>query len=234
MLDDEDVNHESASEDAGALPPQVRVPEISPPKSLTERRAARTTALVATAAILLGGAVGVAIGRSTVDPTTTGEYRSLSGELDAAAQDRDDAVGQVKEARAAEASASASYDELMGTIDDRRADLDQTAARQQEQAAQLKSREAAVAAREAAVTATEQQVKASTITEGTWTVGVDIAPGTYRTTDAVSDCYWAIYRSGTNADSIIANDIVTGGRPTVTLKEGQDFRTERCGSWLKQ
>ena len=45
--------------------------------------------------------------------------------------------------------------------------------------------------------------------DGTWTVGVDIAPGTYRTEHAVTSgmCYWGIYRSGTNGAVIIANDV---------------------------
>ena len=65
--------------------------------------------------------------------------------------------------------------------------------------------------------------------------GVDIAPGTYRSTaDVGSRCYWAILASGTNGDDIIANDIPGGGRPTVTLAEGQDFETKRCGTWEPQ
>lgn len=102
-------------------------------------------------------------------------------------------------------------------------------------AAELDELEAALAEREAAVASTEAQIAASTITGGTWTVGVDVEPGTYRTKDAViGDCYWAIYRSGTNKDDIIQNDIVQGGFPTVTLSEGQDFESNRCGSWVRQ
>lgn len=100
--------------------------------------------------------------------------------------------------------------------------------------AAVAQRENEVGTREAAVTATEEQVAANTITEGVWTVGVDIEAGTYRTKEAPTDCYWAIYTSGTNQDDIIQNDIVTGGMPTVTLREGQDFETNRCGSWVKQ
>ncbi len=71
------------------------------------------------------------------------------------------------------------------------------------------------------------------ISDGVWTVGVDIAPGTYRVIEAVvSECYWAIYQSGTNQEEIVANAIVEGGRPTVTLRKGQDFETG-CGDWTK-
>lgn len=99
----------------------------------------------------------------------------------------------------------------------------------------LDEREQDVADREKAVSKTEQKIEGSRIDEGVWTVGTDIGAGTYRTTEPVSgDCYWAIYRSGTNQDDIVQNDIVTGGRPTVALRDGQDFETNRCGTWDKQ
>lgn len=73
-----------------------------------------------------------------------------------------------------------------------------------------------------------------TIEQGIWTVGVDIPPGTYRVTAPVEEgCYWAITKSGTNGDDIIANDLVSGGRPTVTVRKGQDFETNDCGTWEK-
>ncbi len=72
----------------------------------------------------------------------------------------------------------------------------------------------------------------TTIDEGDWTVGVDIKPGTYRTTEPVSgDCYWGIYRAGSNQSDIIDNGIPTGGRPTVTLKKGQEFTNQGCGTF---
>lgn len=75
----------------------------------------------------------------------------------------------------------------------------------------------------------------ATIDEGSWLVPDDIPAGRYRM-DAPpenGDCYWAIYKAGTNQDDIIANDIVTGGRATVTLKKGQEFATQDCGTWTK-
>jgi len=72
------------------------------------------------------------------------------------------------------------------------------------------------------------------IDDGTWTVGQDnIPPGTYRTAGiAGADCYWSIFKSGTNQADIVTNHI-GGGRLTVTLRVGQDFTTERCGTWVK-
>lgn len=71
-----------------------------------------------------------------------------------------------------------------------------------------------------------------TIDEGVWTVGVDIPPGTYQVIDPVEDeCYWSITTTGSNGDDIISNDVVSGGRPSVTLEIGQDFENNRCGTW---
>ncbi|MGO4597743.1 hypothetical protein [Terrabacter sp. 2RAF25] len=71
----------------------------------------------------------------------------------------------------------------------------------------------------------------SSISEGSWEVGTDIKPGKYRTDGRVTNCYWAITRGGSNGQDIIANDNVSGGRPTVTLKKGQQFESNRCGDW---
>lgn len=74
-----------------------------------------------------------------------------------------------------------------------------------------------------------------TIPEGTWTVGKDVQPGTYRAAQAVGkDCFWRIVKSGTNGADIVAADIPAGGRPSVTLEVGQDFVSNSCGTWVKE
>lgn len=71
--------------------------------------------------------------------------------------------------------------------------------------------------------------------DGDWTVGEDFPAGTYRVTANIEgDCYWEITKSGSNGQNIIANDIPAGGRPKVSLKSGEDFSTEGCGTWAKQ
>lgn len=96
-------------------------------------------------------------------------------------------------------------------------------------------REAAVKKREDAVTGAEKTQAANTVADGTWVVGVDIEPGTYKAkADVGSRCYWGIYATGSNGDDIINNDIPGGGLPSVTLAAGQDFKSARCGSWTKQ
>lgn len=75
----------------------------------------------------------------------------------------------------------------------------------------------------------------TTIEEGQWEVGVDVAPGRYKTTAAVDAdgmCYWKITTTG-KPDNIVNNDIVSGGKPVVTIKKGQDFTTQDCGTWAR-
>lgn len=148
------------------------------------------------------------------------EVAALERDVDRLTDERDDALGEIA---TAEGRAEAAEGVLAGAT----AELDA-------RAAEIATMEQAVAAREAAVSTAEQRVKATTITTGTWVVGRDVEPGTYTTAGvASSDCYWGIYRSGTNGDDIIDNDIPGGGYPTVTLSVGQDFKTSRCGDWVK-
>lgn len=63
-----------------------------------------------------------------------------------------------------------------------------------------------------------------------------IAPGTY-TTEGLADrgpsCYWARMRDASGkTESIIANDLTTG-RATVTISEGEFFRTFDCKPWTE-
>lgn len=133
---------------------------------------------------------------------------SLNGQLDSVTSERDQLAA----------------DEA--TLDERT-----SAVKQREDA--VKGRENSVKRRENAVAKQERTIARNTIGEGDWAVGVDVQPGTYRTTGAVSgDCYWEI-NADANGDNIVANDIVSGGRPTVTLESGQYFSSSRCGEWRK-
>jgi hypothetical protein len=60
----------------------------------------------------------------------------------------------------------------------------------------------------------------------------DFPAGKYSTNTATAECYWEITKSGTNGSEIVDNHI-GGGHLTLTLKEGWDFTTERCGTWTK-
>lgn len=65
-------------------------------------------------------------------------------------------------------------------------------------------------------------------------VGEDVPAGTYRVPESVDgDCYW-MKSTDSEGGNIIANDIVQGGRPQVSLKAGQWFTSQRCGEWIKK
>ncbi len=74
---------------------------------------------------------------------------------------------------------------------------------------------------------------ASTFGEGTHRVGVDIAPGTYRSPGG-DLCYWerqASFGSG-DVEDIIANEISTGGQVVVTIEPSDmGFKTSGCGTF---
>ena len=74
--------------------------------------------------------------------------------------------------------------------------------------------------------------------------GVDVVPGIYRTVDAqVTDgmdggilfdrsCKFGQYSDADGGlDALIAGGTADGGHPTITLGEGQLFRSQRCGAW---
>lgn len=68
---------------------------------------------------------------------------------------------------------------------------------------------------------------------GTYIVGVDIAPGTWRS-DGASGCYWQRVRgfSGQLSD-IIANNNVDGPAIVTILRTDRGFSSARCGTWTK-
>ncbi|MGC7153061.1 hypothetical protein DM794_03135 [Paenarthrobacter ureafaciens] len=183
------------------------------------RRGRRRTLFAVMAVALLGGAVY--LGSTLPDPKNSQEYKSL--QADGARLESE--LNKVK-------TDYKTLDDGMKAREIRVTAFGQELTKREET---VKAAEAAVKKREDAVTVAEKQKAANTVREGTWTVGVDIEPGTYRTDAEVSSsCYWGIYRTGSNGADIIDNDIVSGGRPTVTVSPGQDFKTTRCGAWTRQ
>ena len=168
------------------------------------------------------------------DPRQSSEYKALDATLSTPVHDRDNAItgrgvaesrstgaeGKVAAAQAASSAAVAAAEVREAASDAKDVSLAQ--------------KEASLVTREGAVAGAEAQVAANTVTDGVWTIGVDIEPGAYRVTSPVTEmCYWAILATGSNGN-IIENDVVTGGSPSVTLRAGQDFKSTRCGSWVKQ
>lgn len=72
--------------------------------------------------------------------------------------------------------------------------------------------------------------------DGTWRVGSEVKPGTYRV-DAKTGCYWERMRgfSGDGLKDIIANGVSGSDGPvTVTIKKTDlGFKSQLCGTWKK-
>jgi hypothetical protein len=77
---------------------------------------------------------------------------------------------------------------------------------------------------------------ATTITsDGTYLVGQDIAPGTYRSAGSVrpgQDCYWKRLAS-LNTSDIIDNNGSTGPQVVEILPSDKAFYTTRCQPWTR-
>lgn len=224
-----------AATDADPVDPEGADPTPTEPVATRPRRRPSRAVWIASAVAVTALLSGVVVGGAITDPTTSEAYQSLTRDKQAVEGERD----QLRTDYAAEQEKYTAerdkYLVLENGISGRETDVAarETAVAKAEGA--VKDAEAAVKKREAAVTKTEQTKAANTVSDGTWTVGTDLAPGTYRTTAAVdSTCYWGIYASGSNGGDIIENDLPGGGRPVVTLAAGQDFSTQRCGSWEKQ
>jgi hypothetical protein len=204
-----------------AEPPAVNPPATQPKTG----RKNRVLAVVA-AVVLLASAT--AVGTTIPDPKASDAYASLTAEKASVEGERDSA-------KSSYSALKTKYDTLENGMAARESKVASREAEVGKSDAAVKTAEAAVKAREDAVTGAEKAKAANTVGDGTWTVGSDIEPGTYRTAAAVgSTCYWGIYRSGSNGGDIIENDIPGGGRPVVTLSAGQDFNSTRCGKWEKQ
>ncbi|WP_108665113.1 hypothetical protein [Euzebya rosea] len=111
---------------------------------------------------------------------------------------------------------------------DRASELDDLAADLDARANGLEERASELEAREAAVSGTEAAIAASTFGNGTFIVGQDIPAGRYRSDGTGNGCYWE--RNTADGDGIIDNHF--GSSPAVaTVRDGEIFRTEDCGTW---
>lgn len=69
--------------------------------------------------------------------------------------------------------------------------------------------------------------------DGTYIVGVDISPGTYRV-DANSGCYWERVRNFTSDfNAIIANNNTKDSTIVEIAKSDAGFTSQGCGNWKK-
>jgi hypothetical protein len=72
----------------------------------------------------------------------------------------------------------------------------------------------------------------TTFGDGTYVIGNDIPPGTYRNSDSSGGCYWErLSGFGGTLEEIIANDF-TDARTIVTIAPSDTgFSSDRCGTW---
>ncbi|MEU9864574.1 hypothetical protein AB0D99_27230 [Streptomyces sp. NPDC047971] len=70
---------------------------------------------------------------------------------------------------------------------------------------------------------------------GMYKVGLDIAPGTYKSTGNTDDsCYWERAKDASHGtDSILANNNVSGTAIVKVSKSDAYFKTSGCGDWVK-
>jgi hypothetical protein len=67
--------------------------------------------------------------------------------------------------------------------------------------------------------------------DGTYQVGVDIVPGTYRSAGGPT-CYWErLSGLGGTTGEIIANSFGSGPQVVTIASSDAAFKTERCGTW---
>lgn len=184
-------------------------------------RSGRRWWLAVVGALIVGLAGGAVAASAANDPTASPQYRTLQADLDTSRAETELATRRALTAEAASRKALADRSRASAEIAKRESDL--------------VAQESRVTAREEAVQETEQAVADNSIGLGTWTVGVDVEAGSYRTSEAVArQCYWAILAGGSNGSDIIDNDIVQGGFPTVSLRDGQVFENNGCGTFVKQ
>jgi hypothetical protein len=74
--------------------------------------------------------------------------------------------------------------------------------------------------------------------EGTYLVGTEIAPGTYRTSgpssSVIPNCYWARSKDATGRPGSVIADGNTKGQATVTVKATDGaFKSTGCQAWTK-
>jgi hypothetical protein len=70
--------------------------------------------------------------------------------------------------------------------------------------------------------------------DGTFVIGKDIQPGTYRTREASSSCYYArLSGFGGTLDEIIANENTDAPAIVTIAASDKGFLSHRCGTWTK-
>lgn len=74
----------------------------------------------------------------------------------------------------------------------------------------------------------------TTFDDGTYIVGTDLEPGTYKSS-GVQGCYWArLSGFGGTLDEIIANDNTDSAAIVTISASDKGFQSKGCGTWVKE
>ena len=80
----------------------------------------------------------------------------------------------------------------------------------------------------------QPKVAADTINDGTHNVGVDVKAGKYKTSVPEGEfCYWERSRGEDDISDSTTSYKEGPARLSVTLKKGESFETEDCGTWKR-
>ena len=180
-------------------------------------------------AFFLGGGIAMA-GVSGVEPEIVTEIETVTEEVEVEVEPADmDDRRQTLDDRETE------LDERESGLNDREENLDAQASTLEENQEELEEAQAAVDEREEAITEAEEAVAENTISgSGTFIVGEDIEPGTYRT-DGTSYCYWERL-SGLSGEfhDIITNEFSEGTSYVTIAESDMAFSSQSCGEWVRQ
>lgn len=209
-----------------ALPPPPPPTSDEAPQPAEAPKAKRKALIVPVIASALGLTLGLFAGMAANDPVKSDEYAAAQAEIETLKSSLESSRAETKDAKESHRKSAVDIADRETAASKKSSEVHALEQELNELSKELEEREAAVGAAE------EKQLQ-NTIGEGVWTVGDDIEPGTYKVTTPIDvTCYWAIMKTGSNG-SLITNDIVEGGRPSVTLKVGQDFKNQDCGPWSK-
>ncbi|WP_338758089.1 hypothetical protein V7968_25715 [Nocardia vulneris] len=176
--------------------------------------------LTVLAAFLAGSATGRSIVRNDAQAAANA---TVPGKVAAAVKLRQDALDQGEADLKSRVAVVAGRETTVGQAEAKMTSREQAADR----------RDADLTRRESAVVPKEIAAAKNTFGDGTWQVGRDINPGTYRRTGS-SSCYWArLSNLSGDLDGILANDNTNGPAVVTILPSDVGFTSKRCGTWTK-
>ena len=196
----------------------------------------RSTVRPMKAVLAAGALLLVLTGCGASDEEVTAAVREVERPLTEQLAERDQELERLQRAlRTAENRAEAAEHRISGAEEKAKAAAEQAIAGQTAAVkaleAAVKQKEAEGLAREKAVGTAEAVAAANTFDgDGTYIVGDDIQPGTYKS-EGGSPCYWA--RLGAGGEDIIDNSLGSG--PAVVTVRPGDFALEvaRCAPFRK-